>query len=624
MDLQMPDHPSPGGGVLIRLAKDRAGNVMAIMAIFLVPLLILAGSAVDMSRQYLVKVRLQQACDAGALAGRKFLTASSGTALDTNAGTQAAAFFTTNFLSSWLGATNVTFTPTRTSDNQVAATATATVPMTLMKVFNYPDTTLNVTCSARLDIADSDIIFVLDTTGSMACTTSDGTGGCSQSNVSYTRPDGTTGYKVTEKTNSKISGLRTAVLSFYDTLAAHAATTTHIRYGFVPYTSTVNVGYLLPSSYLADSHTYQSRQVAGDSNNGSSTNATYTSTSSSSCDALVGRSPATGYDATGRADVKTKSSWSSSNGGTCVITTQPVKPNWQYMAVSYDTSQYKLGSTVDDPSKISGATSKWQGCIEERATTASSSFNISSLPGDLDPDLVPTNYATQWRPMWPDVEYYRGSNMTSVTNSGSGTNPYGDTTNSGATSTYTSVNEVPSQSAGYVSCGKRAQRLAVMTRTDVSDYVNAADFVPIGGTYHDTGMIWGTRLLSPFGIFSADTTAWPGNNPPARYIVFMTDGDMAPNTNIYGMYGMEYYDKRVTGGTYSSDTDYHNARFLAECEAAKARNIVVYVVGFGQSLTSQLTSCASPGGAFYASDNTALSTAFSQIALSVAALRLSQ
>ncbi|WP_421022092.1 hypothetical protein, partial [Klebsiella pneumoniae] len=75
---------------------------------------------------------------------------------------------------------------------------------------------------------------------------------------------------------------------------------------------------------------------------------------------------------------------------------------------------------------------------------------------------------------------------------------------------------------------------------------------------------------------------------------------MAPNTNIYGMYGMEYYDKRVTGGTYSSDTDYHNARFLAECSAAKARNIKIFVVGFGQTLTSQLTACASPGSAYYA------------------------
>jgi len=181
------------------------------------------------------------------------------------------------------------------------------------------------------------------------------------------------------------------------------------------------------------------------------------------------------------------------------------------------------------------------------------------------------------------------------------------------------------QSSGYYSCGKPVARLQTMTRTDVSNYVNAVDFVALGGTYHDTGMIWGTRMISPTGIFASDTNSWPGRNAPNRYIIFMTDGDMAPNANIYGMYGMEYYDKRVTGSAGTGqDTNYHNARFLAECAAAKARNIKVFVIGFGQSLTTQLTQCASPGKAYYASDNAALNQAFQDIAKQVALLRISQ
>ncbi|WP_204283224.1 hypothetical protein, partial [Klebsiella pneumoniae] len=85
--------------------------------------------------------------------------------------------------------------------------------------------------------------------------------------------------------------------------------------------------------------------------------------------------------------------------------------------------------------------------------------------------------------------------------------------------------------------GKQAQRLATMTRQQVSDFLNDPDFRPLGGTYHDTGMIWGTRLINPNGPFKADTAAWPGRNPPIRHIVFMTDGQMAPNIDIYGMYG---------------------------------------------------------------------------------------
>jgi hypothetical protein len=85
-----------------------------------------------------------------------------------------------------------------------------------------------------------------------------------------------------------------------------------------------------------------------------------------------------------------------------------------------------------------------------------------------------------------------------------------------------------------------------MTGTQVSAYVNAADFRPIGGTYHDTGMIWGTRLLSPPACLPPTPRLGPAR-PPNRVIVFLTDGLMAPSTYIYGMYGNEYYDKRVSG-----------------------------------------------------------------------------
>ena len=55
------------------LARDVRGNTLAMMAAALIPMSALAGSAVDVARLYVVKVRLQQACDAGALAGRKFM-----------------------------------------------------------------------------------------------------------------------------------------------------------------------------------------------------------------------------------------------------------------------------------------------------------------------------------------------------------------------------------------------------------------------------------------------------------------------------------------------------------------------------------------------------------------------
>ncbi|SFN78471.1 TadE/TadG family type IV pilus assembly protein [Sphingomonas sp. OK281] len=626
--------------VLGRLRRDVRGNTIAIMAAAMIPLAALAGSAIDAARLYVVKVRLQQACDAGALAGRKFMTSTDGTALDATATAQANAFFKNNFRLGWMGTKTAVFTPTKTTDQQVAGAASSQVPMTIMKMFGAGDVTLSVKCEARYDVADADIMFVLDTTGSMACTTADGTAGCSQPVATYTQ-DGNVNYYTVEKTGSKLSGLRSAVLNFYDTLAGNVDPTTNIRYGFVTYTSTVNAGYAvkeLSSDYLVKNWNYESRRLTGDVNTGDSVKKTYYLVSLETCNSYAKRTPASGYPTNGLASVATVS-WSGLlNIGTCVVTSQPVKPNWYYTQVNYDVSKFITGVPVPDPSKITGTTSVWQGCIEERNTNqGASTFDQSNLPADLDPDLVPTNDDTRWRPMWPDVIYYRGTGTTAVNTgvqySGDSTTPYGDyyvKSTDQQTTSYTNMIANPNPawnkniSTGYVSCGKRAQRLKKLTRDDVDDYVNADDFKAQGGTYHDTGMIWGTRMISPTGIFAADTAPWPGRAVPNRYIVFMTDGDMSPNYELYGMYGIERYDKRVTGGDSTEQLDDHNARFLAECAAAKARNIRVFVVGFGQTLTSQLSACASPGQAYFASDNAALQTAFKTIANQVAMLRVSK
>jgi len=640
---------------MARLARANGGNTLAMLAAFLIPMSALTGSAVDIGRLYLVKARLQQACDAGVLAGRKFMIDTSLPVLDPVATAQARTFFANNFPSGIMGTPafttlTVPFTPTKTADNQVAGTATTTVPMTIMKMFGMPSRTLTVTCEARYDVADTDVIFVLDTTASMACAAAE-TGGCNPGTSTYIRPDGTgIGYYANEKPSSKIVALRSAVLNFFDTVANNKDDSTHVRYGFVTYTSTVNAGFAirdLSSDYLVKSWSYNTRTINGDANNGIATPSTVFNIRKADCDGRAGRSPATGFLTDGTAVLAT-TSWArtsfttgSNATGTCSISGQPLKPSWQYQSAPWDVSRFVAGDAVTDPSKVTGVTSRWQGCIEERDTRADTSFSLNNLPPDLDPDLVPYNDATRWRPMWPDVVYYRKTIAGDVY-AGNGSSPYGDywpktrppySNADGATTAFT--NMIPyagngwdtNIASGYVSCGKPVQTLKELNRYDVQNYVNAIDFKAQGGTYHDTGMIWGTRLISPTGVFAATTASWPGKQPPNRFIVFMTDGDMSPNDDLYGMYGIESYDRRVAGGTsgdYDSYLARHNARFLIECAAAKARNITVFVVGFGQALTPQLTQCASPGQAFYASDNASLTAAFTQIANQVAMLRISK
>lgn len=574
------------GRFLNRLRKDTRANVLVMTAAMMMPIVTFGGCAVDSARLYFVKMRLQQACDAGVLAGRKFM-ASTGTTLDQTATTQATAFFNNNFRTGWYGATNVTFTPTKTSDGQVSGSAVATVPMTLMAILGVPSQQLTIACEARFDVADTDIIFVLDTTGSMACLPGDSDTTCNNyvgaaGTVTYARPaDGTnsgnssvagypgsTGYYVPEKSGSRMAALRAAVLNFYDTLAASADPTTHIRYGFVTYTSTVNAG----KAIMQISPSYM---VGGSSSANKSWN----------------------YEA--------RSQYGTSNG----------TPMWRYQQLNFDVSNLVNNATTSDPTDPSGSSS-WTGCIEERSTTAgASAFSQSSLPNDLNPDLAPSSdINTQWKPMWPETFYARNNFSSTAT-----------ATSTGDSSSHPNIGSAPYQKAGYVSCGKPVARLKTMARSDVSAYVNATDFKAIGGTYHDIGMIWGTRLLSPSGIFANDTAAWPNRNAPNRVIVFLTDGDMSPNTAIYGAYGNEYYDRRVSNGDFTNLKSFHNARFLAECSAAKARNISVWTVSIASSATTEMKSCATTATqALATTDGTGLANAFAAIAKQVAMLRISK
>ncbi len=598
-------------GFLARFRANRAGNTMAIIAAGMFPLAGFAGAAIDMARLYVVRTRLQQACDAGVLAGRKFMT---GGTLDSTSRERAQQFFRNNFTSSWFRTTNVVFTPADTGDGQVRGTASVSVPMAVMGMFGFRARALNVSCEARFDVPDADIMFVLDTTGSMACTPARSTSSCQSYAGSVTAVQVGNVWAVPEESGSRIAGLKLAVLDFYDTVANAKDPSTRIRYGFVPYTSTVNVGRLLPSSYMVtDTWTYQSRRMNGEQTTGSwTTGPSIARMAQADCTAYRLRSPATGYPAT----LTYGHSWSSATGsnapGVCSTRQQSLTPIWRYEPVDHDISGYVQGNAVPDPTKLGVTSPVWAGCIEERQTSALTTFG-DPLPADLDIDLIPSSRATRWRPMWPQVMYNRSNNAPQ------------DRTDTSADGSLDWRATTANNRGGFNTCVKQAQRLAELTRAQVSNYVNASDFTPHGGTYHDVGMIWGARFLSPTGPFAADTAARVNGDPPNRHLIFMTDGDMAPNLDIYGLYGYERRDQRVLGGAASSElTDRHNARFSAICEAAKSKGITVWVIAFSQSMTTRLEQCASPGKAYYAANTTQLRDAFREIASLIAELRLTK
>lgn len=628
---------------LVRLLHNRAANTLIIMAAALIPLTAFAGSAVDMGRLYVVKSRLQQACDAGVLAGRKFMKADGSSTLDANAAQQARNFFNNNFQAGWVDTVNPKFTPVKTDDQQVAGTASVVVPMTVTKIINASDTTVSVTCKARYDISDTDIIFVLDTTGSMACRPEDSEAQCNtyvgnNPATAYTRPSDAyampgysaqKGYGIPETNSgngSRIKALRQAVKDFHATVASTVDPNTRIRYGFVTYTSVINAGkaisavnpnYMIGGS-IGETAVYQSRAVTDDfvySESYGSAN----SRSQSACteSAVYTRNPAATSDqpftyrtADSTATINTVR-WATVNRKTaCYDLTRIVGPKWTYNPVSFNVSAFVTGASIIDPAQVNGESTAWDGCIEERQTEAGkTSFTTASY--DLDPNLIPTgDAATKWKPTWPNVTFARTSN--------------GQTTN-GETGAPPRMSSDDRRKYGYYSCGKPIRTLSEMSAQDVAKYVDAADFKPLGGTYHDTGMIWGVRMLSPTGIFAASNTGRAGQPSPKKVIVFLTDGDMAPNAAVYGQYGTENYERRVSGGNFGALQNYHNARFLYECDQAAQLKIDVWTVAIGPDSTDELTQCASnPGQALYTTTGSGLSNLFQKIAKQVAMLRLDQ
>jgi len=635
-----------------RLARDRAANVLALTAVFIPPILILVGGGIDMSRAYMAQTALQNACDAGVLAGRR-AQAKSGQWTSTEQGKATRMFnFNFNGTSQSANATGTTFTPTNAGSGVINGTASTTVPTTLMKIFGTNSFSLTANCSAEFQISNIDVMMVLDTTGSMAC-----------------RPDGTNCYS---DSTSKIEGLKSAIRSFYTTIASAVPSggTTRVRFGFVPYNGTVNIANLvtagdIPQSYLASSGTYQTQLFKFDVPNYTGTagtpvtiNTTSSQSKSSNCTNWANASTTTGGGPSPTATTRTTYAFVSYNSSSKVCTRSETTTTTTYAVTSYspsstvpyryaqatlDTSTIKARTAVNLATGISSSSTvpaagyttgyydmvtlgslagtsnitkssyTWTGCIEERATvnTLLSATTIPSGATDLDLATAPTTTtSTQWKPYVADLEFDRGQLATLDTSS------------------------QRSDMTEY--CPPAAQKFTTVdtsSTTTVPSWIETylATLYAWGGTYHDIGMIWGARLANPNGIMSSNVNS--GNlTSVSRHIIFLTDGEMAPDCQgLYSAYGHEYLDNRVMpaygswGNACNAQlTTYHNGRFLAACQRAKDMGYTVWVIGFGQTLTTEMTSCAagSGGQAMFAGSTTDLQNTFRLIASRIADLRL--
>ncbi|RYD56337.1 MAG: pilus assembly protein TadG [Sphingomonadales bacterium] len=594
-------------GALIRNAR---ANTLAMMAMALIPLAGMVGGGVDISRMYIVKTRLQHACDAGALAGRKAMGGGTWSFNGFSARTAAEKFFDGNYNSAAYGASGVTRTFTENS-GKVSGTASAVLPMTLMRVFGRTTETLTVACDADMRLPNTDVMFVLDTTGSM--NDYDGAG------------------------VRKIDGLKTAVKCFYEIVArldTSATCTTgtpsggtgnqvQIRFGFVPYATNVNVGRLLKPEWMADNWFYQTRQLVSGGPGGTSNGwGAPVNGGIVACSNVPTSNAMYKYTVTG--SLFGYCSYSVQTWGS--TTTGATTAFWKYDRLSLDVSGLKDGTNWKDDFELpigdggNNKTLTWAGCIEERQTVQATNFApIPAGAKDLDFDSVPTtDNTTKWGPSLPDALYTRQQT----------TNGTGSWNTAAVNNTSTNYRNT---SSGY--CPTEAKRLQTWpAATGFDTYVDS--LTPSGNTYHDIGLLWGARLASPTGLFAADNDYTDQGGEIERHIIFMTDGDTNTSSSDYNAYGIPWFDKRQTNSTTQADLDTQvDLRFAALCQKIKNTTYngraayTLWVISFGAVSTdteTRLTNCATTGRYFSALNSADLQSTFKSIADQISQLRLTR
>ncbi|WP_271078599.1 Tad domain-containing protein [Aurantiacibacter sp. MUD61] len=189
----------------------------------------------------------------------------------------------------------------------------------------------------------------------------------------------------------------------------------------------------------------------------------------------------------------------------------------------------------------------------------------------------------------------------------------------------------PGVQRGYsqVGCPSEASRL--QTYADEADFqtaINSATANVTGGTYHDVGMLWGTRFASRTGFF-AGSNFNQGDNvtdidgvPVNTHIVFMTDGILDTGDTLYSAHGVEAHQDR-TRGTGTLD-EQHQRRFEATCRLAGEMGITVWVIALDVTDTDGVRGCATSDSHFFTSDGSDLEQVFEAIGQGIGNLRLTR
>jgi Flp pilus assembly protein TadG len=190
-----------------RFLKDRHGGVAPMFALAIIPVVGLVGAAVDYSRGNAVKVSMQAALDATALAMAKLAPTLTSSQLQQ----RSTAYFQAVF--NHPDAKGVTITPTYSTAGgpQLTIAVKGTVDTTFMRVMGHTSMDVGSTATVKWGMERLRVALALDNTGSM-------------------------------QSAGKIEALKTATKSLLDQLKAAATNNGDVYVSIIPFNKDVNVG----------------------------------------------------------------------------------------------------------------------------------------------------------------------------------------------------------------------------------------------------------------------------------------------------------------------------------------------------------------------------------------------
>ncbi|MDK9722249.1 MAG: pilus assembly protein [Rhodospirillales bacterium] len=190
---------------LLRFRGDRRANMAIILALAMVPLILVIGVAVDLSRAYVVRSRMAYALDAAGLA------VGSTQGSDALLQDTMEKFFYKNYPETEMGTTMGLGMTIDSVNNKVTLSATVHLDTVFMKIVGIDSLDVAYSNEITREIKGLEVVLALDTTGSMA-------------------------------SGGKIQGLRTASHDLVDILFGDQTAPEKLKVGLVPFVTSVNIG----------------------------------------------------------------------------------------------------------------------------------------------------------------------------------------------------------------------------------------------------------------------------------------------------------------------------------------------------------------------------------------------